>query len=182
MIPVRDASAYPIKDRRAWSGDFCKRKYAIFRIRRHADQYILTRVNADYRESDYLGHFFSRGGARQHAARLYEIIEFVEGSESTPILSHRTKGFAIVAKHPKFGFVSLTNQNTARGVRFEEIWIFGNPSTRDERNLWEVICPAMTGLPPEKVHYIQHVQSVDIIFSENSWTGPHTLEKEASHD
>ncbi|MFT3989967.1 MAG: hypothetical protein QM680_01020 [Luteolibacter sp.] len=65
-------------------------------------------------------------------------------------------GFAVVARHASLGFTAVTNPSLHRSFRFEEIWIFGEPSDETERDLWKAVAPVILWIPEDKVHRISN--------------------------
>ena len=67
-------------------------------------------------------------------------------------------GFAVVARHASLGFTPVTNPCLARGFRFDEVWIFGEAQTLNDKELWRAVEPIIATMPSETIHRIPNVE------------------------
>ena len=64
------------------------------------------------------------------------------------------KGFAVMGLHPALGYTPITNSLLSAGMRFDALWIFGNPTTPREQELARAVAPLLVWVPKDKVHRI----------------------------
>jgi len=63
-------------------------------------------------------------------------------------------GFAVVLRYGGNRYKSVCHPNAGRGIRADEVWIFGDPQTRAEREVWQVVAPILPWVPEGMVHRI----------------------------
>jgi hypothetical protein len=66
-------------------------------------------------------------------------------------------GFAVVLRYGGNRYKSVSCPESARGIRADEVWIFGNPQTHNESEVWRVITPILSWVPSGMVHRIPNL-------------------------
>jgi len=68
-------------------------------------------------------------------------------------------GFAVVLRYGGNRYTSVYNPDAARGIRADEVWIFGSPQIRHERAIWEVVAPMLSWVQEAMIHRIPNASS-----------------------
>ena len=70
-------------------------------------------------------------------------------------------GFAVVLRYGGNRYTSVYNPDAARGIRADEVWIFGSPQIRHERAIWEVVAPMLSWVQEAMIHRIPNTEMDD---------------------
>ena len=88
-----------------------------------------------------------------------ELNESVLKKRDELILKHAAcSGFAVVLRYGGNRYKSVCHSNAGRGIRADEVWIFGDPQTHAEREVWQVVAPILPWVPEGMIHRIPNAK------------------------
>lgn len=82
-------------------------------------------------------------------------------------LQHPCSGFAVVFRYAGNRYRGIDRPDDARGIRPDEVWIYGCPETPLERDKMATVAPALVHVPEEMIHRIPNAESVARAPAEN---------------